>query len=157
MSETKGTLQKVMNCILIFCALFSIEITVLLMRSVVPVHPICAAIQSIGIVRRDVEGEAGFGIGKAILPAFLLHGLFDFAIMTLAVIANAESLPSDDNTTNGSVEENPTIAVLSVIVGLALLVIGLLYYFIMARKQRERLNALESVSAHAVTTNHLIV
>lgn len=73
------------------------EITVLLLRSITPVHPIAAAIQSIGIVRRDVEGgccgsrnhgwsRQQVGLGQAILPAVIFHGIFDFILMMLAVV-----------------------------------------------------------------------
>ena len=74
----------------------------MLFRSALPVHPLCAAIQSIGIVRRDVEipfhiqnnqqngndHRLSYGLGRAILPAILLHGTFDFALFFLGFLAN---------------------------------------------------------------------
>jgi RsiW-degrading membrane proteinase PrsW (M82 family) len=57
------------------------QISTLLARSFFPVHPLCAAIQSIGVCRRDLEGDKSYGLGRIILPAFLLHGSFDFVLM----------------------------------------------------------------------------
>ena len=57
------------------------QISTLLARSFFPVHPLCAAIQSIGVCRRDLEGDKRYGLGRIILPAFVLHGSFDFVLM----------------------------------------------------------------------------
>ena len=40
------------------------EVGTLLVRSLFPVHPLCAAIQSIGVVQRDIEQHKGYGIGR---------------------------------------------------------------------------------------------
>ena len=62
------------------------EINTLLLRSLFPVHPLAAAIQSIGVCRRDVEGNKLFSLGRVLLPAVLVHGFFDFFLMVAPVI-----------------------------------------------------------------------
>lgn len=111
------------------------EIVVLVLRSFTPVHPLCAAIQSIGIVRRDIEGQGG--IGRAIFPALLLHGMFDYALFAYAaiVMSTTPKPPPPDI--------GPILIQLSL--GLGILALGALYYFREAKKQRERLMALESL------------
>ena len=123
------------------------------MRSALPVHPICGAIQSIGIVRRDVEGDSGYELGRAILPAVILHGAFDFAVMAIAVIANTRSPPPEEDdgaSSDDDNEESLAVSFLAMGVGFAIGLLGVAYYVVQARKQRERLNALESTTVAAV-------
>ena len=121
------------------------------MRSALPIHPICAAIQSIGIVRRDVEGDSGCELGRAILPAVFLHGAFDFAVMTIAAIDSTRSPPpeEDNGTTDEDYEESTAVSVLGMVVGFVIGLLGAAYYVVQARKQRERLKALESTTLGA--------
>jgi len=76
----------------------------LLARSALPVHSICAAIQSIGVVRRDVECDADYKIGWAILPAILLHGIFDFVLLAYAFFSY---IFEDDSTATSKYQTNP--------------------------------------------------
>lgn len=58
------------------------EFTVLIARMIFPLHPICAAIQSVYVVRRDVENDSHCTLGRHILlPAILVHGCFDWILM----------------------------------------------------------------------------
>jgi hypothetical protein len=131
------------------------EILVLLVRSILPVHSICAAIQSIGVVRRDVERDAGYQIGWAILPAVVVHGFFDFALMTIAFwqFMHSPDPPTDkngqpiiENDVNLK-EQLPGLFVGAVIAGL-----GVLYYVVEAGKQRGRLSALEMTDNNIPST-----
>jgi hypothetical protein len=113
-----------------FCRL-CIEITILLFRSALPVHPLCAAIQSIGIVKRDIEhryqnnnrqqrheqhgqhvnGHASlpssyYGLGKAMLPAIVLHGTFDFVLFVLGFLSALYAGNNDGATANDGDDEN---------------------------------------------------
>jgi hypothetical protein len=84
-----------------------------------PLHPICAAIQSIGITRRDVENDSHCKLGKGILlPAILLHGAFD-SVLFVGDFLDAE--------------------VWSVVLATLIFVAGVFYYFLEAKKQRQRL------------------
>jgi len=62
------------------------EISTLYIRCLFPIHPLCLAIQSIGVVRRDLEKDKSVGIGTIIFPAWMLHGCFDFALMGYSAI-----------------------------------------------------------------------
>ena len=66
------------------------EVTTLLARSIFPIHPLAAALQSIGVCRRDLEGDAKVGLGRILFPAILLHGSFDFVLMVMALIQSVE-------------------------------------------------------------------
>lgn len=135
------------------------EITVLLARSALPVHSICAAIQSIGIVRRDVEQDPKWGLGRAVLPAILLHGFFDFSILALAFwwyTFNAPEVAETDDVFGVTSPEKEEAMMMQELYGFAMGVVitllGLIYYFIEARKQRQRLNALEMTTAEPAQT-----
>uniref|UniRef100_A0A7S3KYA1 Uncharacterized protein n=1 Tax=Amphora coffeiformis TaxID=265554 RepID=A0A7S3KYA1_9STRA len=126
------------------------ELQVLLMRSCFPVHPICAAIQSIGICKRDVEHD-GTKLGQALLPAVLLHGLFDFWLMVLGVLAfiHAPDIPEQTLAPiepNGEKESGqqkldpPSFS--SLAISFLIVAVGLAYYFWASPQQRQRLNAM---------------
>lgn len=131
------------------------ELEILLMRSCFPVHQICAAIQSIGICRRDVEKD-GTQLGQAVLPAVLLHGTFDFALMLAGVLhfihedipeGEGTTAPSDPNETENHLEMP---SVLSMVLSAAITGAGLAYYFHKSNEQKQRLNAMVSVHDDAL-------
>ena len=160
-----------------------IEISVLVARSALPVHSICAAIQSIGVARRDVEQDADYKIGWAILPAVMLHGIFDFALLALAFFeyifsdttpqpAKYTSAPittnnddwkglvDDDQYAGGAYQDVPAATLgqqlLSFGVGAAITMVGVLYYVNEAGKQRGRLQALELTTAEVPSTAGMV-
>jgi Flp pilus assembly pilin Flp len=53
----------------------------LLARFLLPIHPICAAWQAIGVCRREVEGDDMIQIGRILGPVIVFHGGFDFVVM----------------------------------------------------------------------------
>lgn len=127
-----------------------VEITTLVARSFFPVHPLCAAIQSIGVCKRDLEGERKTGIGRIISPAVLLHGAFDFVLMVFAYYqqvhkieagedddapADATAVVEDDEDIT---EELPSLLCASVFVAL-----GYAYYVCQSRAQTRRLVAMD--------------
>ncbi len=65
---------------------FREEIGTLYVRCLFPIHPMTAALQSIGVCRRDLEKDSSVGIGRILLPAWLLHGFFDFSLMAYSTI-----------------------------------------------------------------------
>lgn len=81
------------------------ELTTLLVRSLFPVHPLVAAIQSIGVCRREIEGDKTFRLGRIILPAVLIHGFFDFFLM-IAPLVELIILSSQNNTGRQSTESS---------------------------------------------------
>jgi RsiW-degrading membrane proteinase PrsW (M82 family) len=74
------------------------EVATLLARSLFPVHPLAAAIQSIGVCRRDLEKDKKWRLGRIVLPAVLLHGSFDFSLMVMALFQQSSS---DDEQEDG--------------------------------------------------------
>ena len=63
-----------------------VELSTLAARSLLPVHALAAALQSVGVCRRDLEGDRSHRLGRIILPALLLHGSFDFFLMVAPII-----------------------------------------------------------------------
>ena len=97
------------------------ELTVLICRMIFPLHSICAAIQSTGVVRRDVERDSHCKLGVGILlPAVLLHGSFDW------VLFMGDFFGTD---------------ILSILLAMLFLLLSVGYYFWEAKKQRERLQS----------------
>jgi magnesium-transporting ATPase (P-type) len=109
----------------------NVEMSVLFMRSLFPVHPLAAAIQSIGVVKRDLEGmQQHYSIGKILLPAILLHGTFDFSLMLISVIGQHSNNDEDNDNDEEIISTN--ILIISLIcLGVSILVvlIGICYYF----------------------------
>jgi len=130
-----------------------VEIETLIARSIFPVHPLCAAIQSIGVCKRDLERQRNVGLGRIIAPAILLHGTFDFVLMTAAFLQQVKKikegndddadLPKEGDADDVvSVEDIPTLAF-----SLALVIVGYVYYVCQSRAQTKRLNAMDRAFA----------
>lgn len=124
------------------------EVSTLVMRSLLPLHPIAAAIQSIGVIRRDLEGETSYGLGRIFLPAFLYHGSYDFVLMFLGALQQIhwfEKLSDDDYVQreykDEHQEENDSLrdSMFSLFIALTIFVAGIVYYVIQARAQHKRL------------------
>ena len=110
------------------------KIAVLILRSLFPIHPLAAAIQSIGVCRHDVEKDRRFGVGRSILPAVFLHGSFDLAIMIASFLVAVN--PDDED-----FEENAEIA--SLATSFVIFLFGVVYYLFQSRAQRKRLDELD--------------
>lgn len=131
------------------------------MQRILIVHQICAAIQSIGVCRRELEGQKQWTIGKCILPAILLHGLFDFVIFItsfefgLYAPSNTNhddqskdaNVLSDDiawTTADGSL--NYLLIFLNLGLPLLIAAAGLIYYWRESRSQTLRLKSIDEQS-----------
>jgi len=114
------------------------EFTVLILRSLFPVHPLSAAIQSIGVCRRDLEGDKSYGIGRSLFPAVLLHGSFDFALMIFQFIADANA----GNDAAG--DDGVGWALASLCGSFGIVLLGFLYYAKQSHAQNARLAALDA-------------
>lgn len=129
------------------------EITTLIYRSLLPLHPITAAIQSIGVIRRDVEGDMSCGLGSIILPSFLLHGVYDFAIFlhniknqARFVTGMVDDFDAEQDYLNERREAGHNVLLrlehdwLWSVLQFSLLIGGALYYIKHAREQHMRLS-----------------
>jgi PrsW family intramembrane metalloprotease len=127
---------------------FYMELFVLLCRAMFPVHPIASAIQSIGVVKRDLENSRnGSRLGRGILlPAALFHGSYDFFILWIDFLVKRKGNYTDDD------EKIAMAEACSFITSLAIMAGAVIYYVILARQQRDRLHALDHqvcVSGHS--------
>ena len=94
--------------------------TVLIARSIFPVHPLCAAIQSIGVCKQRLEKKPSYKLGSIIMMPVFLHGLFDFTLMTGGVLVNVYG------------EESIVVIFITFFVPLATVILGFMFYFIEA-------------------------
>jgi hypothetical protein len=120
------------------------QLTVLISRSLFPVHPIAATLQSIGVCRRDVEGERHFQLGRIILPAVLFHGGYDFFILWIDFLSRRHGTYAKNDDDGGgaataSDDANLAAVATSFVVSMLCLVIALVYVVRASRLQRERL------------------
>lgn len=132
-----------------------------MLRSLFPVHPLAAAIQSIGVCRRDLEGDNSIGIGRIIFPAVLLHGTFDFVLMIIAVVIGMrhidEFLDPERQKTGEKIELTPAdkrLNYISMACAFAMVLIGVVYYVKESRSQKKRLEEMES-TRHGQTDSEL--
>eukprot|EP00980_Cylindrotheca_fusiformis_P004252 scaffold918_cov126-Cylindrotheca_fusiformis.AAC.31 len=122
------------------------EATTLALRALFPVHPLCAAIQSIGVVKRDIEKDKSVGVGRIIFAALLLHGSFDFLLMVYSAVMevlNEDPLGENDS---ASTDDDKTTTADWIVLGCSLLIplIGLEYFFYNSGLQTKRLRDLDS-------------
>jgi RsiW-degrading membrane proteinase PrsW (M82 family)/preprotein translocase subunit YajC len=121
------------------------QISTLLLRSIFPVHPLCAAIQSIGVCKRDLEKDESMKLGKVIFPAFLVHGTFDFILMVIATFESInhtgekkkETEATDDSENTDVSDIGPEI--LSFVISILVVIVSYIYYVIASRRQKVRL------------------
>ena len=139
------------------------EVATLIARSIFPIHPLAAALQSIGVCRRDLEGKRNVGLGRILFPAILLHGSFDFVLMVMALIQSVQEttkLNNDDDMANDD-DRSPTThgvrdEMSSLIVSVVIVLVGLVYYVCQAEAQRLRLHQLDQGRPSGETTPLLV-
>jgi len=120
----------------------------LVVRCLFPIHPLAAALQSLGVCRRDLERDGSTQLGRILFPAWLLHGSFDFALMAYSLIARILSPEDDvgeDSTAgrDGNAAEDADSSLFVVSCVMVIPVLGVVYYFKEAWEQRDRLERLD--------------
>lgn len=115
------------------------EILILLARSLLPIHPIAAALQSIGVCKRDLEKQK-LGQGRIILSGVLFHGIFDFMLIWIDYIGNRKGNYVDED---DGIETEAGSDRISNVVSAFVLIFGLVYYIWERQKQRQRLSSME--------------
>lgn len=129
------------------------EWMVLFFRSIFPVHALAAALQSISVIKKFVEGAEDdghrIGVGRILLPAVILHGTFDAILMVVNVYQEtAWDIYLKDN--NGVVGDdggpyNPaTVDVIAWIGITSVMILGILWYYRENRMQDARLKVLDA-------------
>jgi RsiW-degrading membrane proteinase PrsW (M82 family) len=129
---------------------------ILLFRSILPVHELCAALQSIGIVRRDIENHPQWQLGNSIFSAVLVHGLYDFVLIFGGIVTVITKDLDDTTSADGGgnnnviVDPNQPLKIRDVLMGISyglpVLLLAVWYYVWEAKKQRLRLQAMEGYS-----------
>ena len=131
------------------------QLTVLISRSLFPVHPIAAAIQSIGVCRRELEGDKAVTgrLGRIILPAVVFHGGYDFFILWIDFLATRHGTyanKDDDGSSSASDDDNLIAVAVSFAVSVLSICLALYYLWIEGTQQRERLADMD----HRIATGH---
>jgi len=118
------------------------EIIVLIARSLFPIHPIAAAIQSIGVCGRDLEKDPKMTLNRIVVFSVLFHGSYDFFIMWIDFIVSLDGnyVIADDDSVMAS---DASAELYSILVSFAILIAGVGYYVSESGKQRERLRAMD--------------
>mmetsp|Transcript_4793 Transcript_4793/g.6716 ORF Transcript_4793/g.6716 Transcript_4793/m.6716 type:complete len:861 (+) Transcript_4793:508-3090(+) len=120
------------------------EVAVLISRSLFPIHPLCAAIQSIGVIRQKLERDQSIGIGRILFPALMLHGTYDFTIMVLSFLSQ---LANDDGNDDDEVNGDSKLALVYATIGLfsscGFVIAGVFYYVVESGKQLSRLESID--------------
>lgn len=120
---------------------FDVQVVILLARSIFPVHPIAAALQSIRVCERDLENRPNINLGRIIFPGVLFHGVYDFLLMWMDFLSSRKGnyVDDDDDTTMDADESDWLSFIISFVI-----MIGTLWYFFWAsRQQRTRLQAMD--------------
>mmetsp|Transcript_25334 Transcript_25334/g.43257 ORF Transcript_25334/g.43257 Transcript_25334/m.43257 type:complete len:393 (-) Transcript_25334:129-1307(-) len=111
------------------------EIATLIVKSLFPVHPIAAAIQSIYVCRRDLEKDPSVGLGRIVLPSMIFHGTYDFALMIIT--SSWQRSHKEQYFYHGG---NVTgLGILSFCVSLLIVLAGGVYYMVASKAQYARL------------------
>lgn len=108
------------------------------MRCLFPIHPLCAAIQSIGVCRRYLERDSSIKIGRIVFPGWILHGCFDFALMAYTGI---NKITLRHKVYNQDDDNDASTPYLLYVMGIPFL--GMLYFLYESWFQRERLDKLD--------------
>jgi len=123
------------------------EIETLIARSIFPVHPLCAAIQSIGVCKRDLEGQRGVGIGRILSPAILLHGSFDFVLMVSSYLQQVEKIREGNDDDSDMPKEDDAVMtaddIPTLVFSFGMVLVGCIYYVWQTRAQTKRLIAMD--------------
>ena len=110
------------------------EIATLFFKSMFPIHPIAAAIQSVYVCRRDIEKDTSFRLGRIVLPSVIFHGTYDFALMAIS-----SSWQKEDNYFYNQGGNDSRIAIASLCVSWFIMIVGVLYYMRISHVQYARL------------------
>ena len=119
------------------------ELAVLISRSFFPVHPIAAAIQSVGVCKRDLEGMRNYQVGWIIFPSILFHGTYDFFLLLIDFLTKRNGIYAENDGDAASDEDNIVSLILSFFVSLSVMGAAIFYLSLESRRQRQRLAAMD--------------
>lgn len=114
------------------------QITTLIAKSLFPVHPIAAAIQSIYVCRRDLEKDSSIGLGRVVLPSLLFHGTYDFALLFISDTWKRSQASQYFYSRHHQSHET----IMTLCISLVITLCGGLFYVIQSKRQYDRLDQL---------------
>ncbi len=133
------------------------EMTMLVFRSIFPVHALCAAVQSIGVIQKFLEDPEKIpyrlGVGKIVLPSIILHGSFDAILMTVNSIIDM-ALEDAENQGGKGGNDFEFLDLIAGVTVIAVMLIGLLWYYIKNRLQKARLKLMEGPTTTNTAARH---
>jgi hypothetical protein len=118
------------------------EIYVLLARALFPIHPIAAALQSIGVTKREVEKRPS-RFGRILLPAILFHGTYDFLLLWIDFLASLKRSDGYSGNSDEALEVGPNAVIFSYLTSTLIMGAALYWFYRESNKQRARLRELD--------------
>jgi hypothetical protein len=143
------------------------EFMTLVFRSIFPVHAMCAAMQSVIVVKKYIELDPSrdptnvelhvervkIGVGTTILPAVLLHGSFDAVLMVVTLfLSSSETSDEEDDAINQSKQSSTADEILNIVAWVFVITItiaGAVWYFSQKSQQKVRLQKLDDEGAYS--------
>lgn len=119
------------------------ELTVLISRSLFPVHPIAAALQSMGVCNRELEGMRRTTLGRIIFPAVMFHGAYDFFILWISFLARRHGIYAGGDGDSAFDAESVVAMLVTFAVSVLLICVALLHLYRESNKQRTRLENMD--------------
>merc|ERR1739845_335025 len=110
------------------------ELRMLIFRSIFPVHGLCGAMQSIGIIGKFVEEDVvskHVGVGKIVIPAIILHGIFDLILMLANEYIEHFHDEYNGNRADANIESTKHVFLINIITGISIIgimLLGVLWY-----------------------------
>jgi hypothetical protein len=120
-----------------------LELGVLIQRSFFPVHPILAAIQSVGVCQRDVEKSKSTKVGRIILSAVIFHGMFDFLIALIDFIGKLVGRQVEE----GDLRISNITELLTIVACVVVMFSALYFFYRRSNQQRDRLAEIDQQAA----------
>ena len=120
------------------------KMVTLFFRSIFPVHAICAAIQSIGVISKFLEKDDEQSLKRIILPSVILHGSFDSVLMIISTVIDYADEKNEDEE-NGGFENSIVQNVVALCAVIGALGFGIFWYSRKNRSQKSRLKVMESI------------
>jgi len=106
------------------------QFLILFVRSILPVHALAAAVQSVSVVEREVERKASMKVGNIVLPAVVFHGTFDLCIIVFATMSEFMG-------------ESIQLVLITLLAALVTMALGLFWYIRTSKNQLIRLLHIE--------------
>ena len=126
-----------------------LELLVLLLRAITPVHAICAGYQAFQL-NKNIFDRQSLSLFQVLLPAIVLHGLFDFLLFAMGILQIAFYDPFSEN----FYESGAYIDIVSFIVAFGISLGSAIYLY---RMTRSSMNDTAVWTRVSYTTNELDV